>query len=220
MLELKNIKKIYPVGVGAVNALKGINLKFRESEFVSILGPSGSGKTTLLNILGMPDNRFEGEIKINDAVISKKIDNHQFRNKNIGFIFQSYYLIDYLTVEENIKMPMEYSAGERVLSEEYFEELVEKLHISHLLKENVNYLSGGEKQRVAIARAFINNPNIIICDEPTGNLDEVNSLNVIGILKQFISDDKVIIIVTHDSSLADHCDIVLELKEGKLYEKE
>lgn len=198
--------------------MDNISYKFENGYIYAILGTSGSGKTTLLNILGLLDNKFDGEIIINNKNISKKSDNYEFRNQNIGFIFQSYYLIDSLNVEENIKMPLKYSKKEKK-DDEYFKKIIEELKIENLINENVNYLSGGEKQRIAIARAFINKPSIIICDEPTGNLDKENSLKVLSILKQFISKDKLIIIVTHDLFLANQCDIILELKEGKLYEK-
>ena len=198
--------------------MDNISYKFENGYIYAILGTSGSGKTTLLNILGLLDNKFDGEIIINNKNISKKCDNYELRNQNIGFIFQSYYLIDSLNVEENIKMPLKYSKKEKK-DDEYFKKIIEELKIENLINENVNYLSGGEKQRIAIARAFINKPSIIICDEPTGNLDKENSLKVLSILKQFISKDKLIIIVTHDLFLANQCDIILELKEGKLYEK-
>lgn len=213
-LEIKNISKSF----SNKKVLDHINYSFDSGHIYAILGSSGSGKTTLLNILGLLDNKYDGEIIFNSKIISRSKDNFELRNKHIGFIFQSYYLIDSLNVEENIKMPLKYSKKEKT-DEQYFNKIVKTLKISNLLKEKVNYLSGGEKQRIAIARAFINKPNIIICDEPTGNLDKDNSLNVITILKHFISKNKLIIIVTHDSFLANQCDIVLELKEGKLYEK-
>lgn len=213
-MEIRNISKSF----SNKKILNDISYSFKNGYIYAILGTSGSGKTTLLNILGLLDNKFEGDIIIDHKMISKSKDNFEFRNKNIGFIFQSYYLIENLNVEENIKMPLEYSKKEK-RDEEYFKSIIETLKISNLLKEKVNYLSGGEKQRIAIARAFINKPNIIICDEPTGNLDEENSLNVIAILKQLISENKLIIIVTHDCFLASQCDIILELKEGKLHEK-
>lgn len=213
-MEIRNISKSF----SRRKILDNISYKFENGYIYAILGTSGSGKTTLLNILGLLDNKFDGEIIINNKNISKKSDNYEFRNQNIGFIFQSYYLIDSLNVEENIKMPLKYSKKEKK-DDEYFKKIIEELKIENLINENVNYLSGGEKQRIAIARAFINKPSIIICDEPTGNLDKENSLKVLSILKQFISKDKLIIIVTHDLFLANQCDIILELKEGKLYEK-
>ena len=213
-LEIKNISKFF----SSKRILNNISYSFENGNIYAILGKSGSGKTTLLNILGLLDNKFEGDIILDNKIISKSKDNFEFRNRNIGFIFQSYYLIENLNVEDNIKMPLQYSKKEKK-DEKYFKSIVDTLKISDLLNENVNYLSGGEKQRVAIARAFINKPNIIICDEPTGNLDEENSLNVISILKKFISKNRLIIIVTHDFFLASKCDIILELKDGKLYEK-
>ena len=213
-MEIKNISKSF----SNKKILSNVTYSFENGYIYAILGASGSGKTTLLNILGLLDNKFEGDIIINNNIISKCKDNYEFRNRYIGFIFQSYYLIENLNVEENIKMPLKYSKKGKI-DDAYFTNIINTLKISNLLKEKVNYLSGGEKQRIAIARAFINKPNIIICDEPTGNLDEENSLYVMAILKQFISKDKLIIIVTHDSFLASQCDIILELKDGSLYEK-
>ena len=214
LIEIRNISKAYL----NKKILSDITYSFENGYIYAILGASGSGKTTLLNILGLLDNKYEGDVIINDTIISKSKDNYEIRNQCIGFIFQSYYLIENLNVEDNIKMPLKYSK-EASGDDEYFKKIIEALGISTLLKENVNYLSGGEKQRIAIARAFINKPSIIICDEPTGNLDDQNSASVIEILKSFISKDRLIIIVTHDYFLAKQCDVILELKDGKLYEK-
>ncbi|MGM9858909.1 MAG: ABC transporter ATP-binding protein [Bacilli bacterium] len=214
-LVLKDIKKSH----GKKVILNNISYSFNSGKIYAILGSSGSGKTTLLNILGLLDNKYEGEIFINNELISKRKDNYELRNNHIGFIFQSYYLIDSLNVIQNIKMPLLYSKEKDSCNDDNFKNIIEKLNIEHLLTEKVNYLSGGEKQRIAIARSFINNPHLIICDEPTGNLDKDNSLGVMSLLKQFLNEEKLIIIVTHDSFLANQCDMILELKGGLLYEK-
>lgn len=195
-----------------------ISYDFFGGKLYAILGESGSGKTTLLNIIGLLDNKYEGEIFIEGRQLKKSHDNYIIRNEKIGFIFQSYYLIDYLNVKDNILMPLEYSKNP--LDELYYESLLKTLNIKSIEESKVNYLSGGEKQRVAIARALINKPQIIICDEPTGNLDDKNSQQVISILKKLISDDKVVIIVTHDIEIAHKCDIMLNLHGGKLYEND
>lgn len=210
--EIRDISKKF----GYRTIINKLSYKFNSGKIYAILGESGSGKTTLLNILGLLDNDFEGELIINKERVDKKHDNCALRNDQIGFVFQSYYLIDYLNVEENIQMPMEYSSHK--VDVEYYNYLIKKLKLEQIIKEKVNYLSGGEKQRVALARALINKPRIIICDEPTGNLDEKNANQVISILKQFLSDDKMIIIVTHDNNVAKQCDLILRLRDGKLYE--
>ncbi|MEG0977811.1 MAG: ABC transporter ATP-binding protein [Bacilli bacterium] len=197
--------------------LNNLNYTFAGNYVYAILGESGCGKTTLLNILGFLDNKFEGKLRINGSEIIAKNDNYDFRRNAIGFVFQSYYLLNYLNVEENIKMPLEYS--KKSIGNDHFNFLINELNLETLLNENVSYLSGGEKQRVSIARALINKPCIIICDEPTGNLDKNNGNNVINMLKKFIAKDKIIIIVTHDQDVAKQCDCVLKLKNGGLYEE-
>ncbi|MDD4532290.1 MAG: ABC transporter ATP-binding protein [Bacilli bacterium] len=210
--EAKGISKKF----GQRTIIDNLNYKFISGNIYAILGESGSGKTTLLNILGLLDNNFKGELNIDSETIDKRCDNFALRNEKIGFVFQSYYLIDYLSVEDNIKAPLAYS--KRKLDSEYYNYLIKKLNLDQIINEKVNYLSGGEKQRVSLARALINKPQIIICDEPTGNLDSRNADQVLSILRQFLSADKIIIIVTHDKNVAHKCDRILELQEGKLHE--
>lgn len=212
--SIKKIKKCF----GQRKIIDEVSYDFLGGHSYAILGESGSGKTTLLNILGLLDNKYHGSIFIDNSEIEKKYDNYLMRNKKIGFIFQSYYLIDYLNVKDNILMPLEYT--EALFDKEYYEYLLDALNIRSIEESKVNYLSGGEKQRVAIARALINRPEIIICDEPTGNLDDKNSNQVISMLGSLISEDKVLIIVTHNCDVAQACDIVLNLEKGKLYEIE
>ncbi len=214
IIEIKNISKKF----ASKRVLKGISYSFKKGLVYAILGESGSGKTTLLNIMGLLDNQYEGDIYIDGKHIFKQKDNYQLRNEYIGFVFQSYYLIDYLNVHDNIMMPLQYAHKNNKFSQESFQNVITQLNLNGILNEKVNYLSGGEKQRIAIARAFINNPNIIICDEPTGNLDKKNTINVIQILRNLLNDEKVIIVVTHNDEFASQCDVILELKGGKLYE--
>lgn len=210
--EIKNVFKRF----GKRTILNDLDYKFESGNIYAILGESGSGKTTLLNILGFLDNNFEGELYIDGESVDKRHDKYSLRNEKIGFVFQSYYLIDYLSVEENIKTPLEYS--DHKIDLEYYKYLINKLNLNQIIEEKVNYLSGGEKQRISLARALINKPQIIICDEPTGNLDSKNADQVISILRQFLSEDKIIIIVTHDNNVAQYCDLILKLQDGKLYE--
>ncbi len=198
------------------NILNNLNYEFKGNKIYAILGESGSGKTTLLNIIGCIDKMHDGEIVFNNKQLNTKIDNFKFRNANIGYIFQSYYLIDYLTVRENILMPLEYS--EQKVDKEYLEYLLKTLNIEGIADEKTHYLSGGEKQRVSIARALVAKPKIVICDEPTGNLDEANSFQVVSVLKKFVDATRIIIIVTHDKTLASMCDATLTLKDGRINE--
>ena len=201
---------------GSKLILNNISFEFEKNRMYGIVGESGTGKTTLLNILGLIDNKYSGEIFFNGEKLKPNKDYHNIRAEQIGFIFQSYYLIDELTVKENILLPLKYSKKE--VEDEYFNFLIKKLKIEDLLDEKTNYLSGGEKQRVSIARALINNPSLIICDEPTGNLDCSNAESVLEILKSFIDDHRTIIIVTHSQEVANHCSTLITLEKGGLYE--
>lgn len=212
--SLNNVSKFF----GPRKIIDSISYNFYRGKIYAILGDSGSGKTTLLNILGLLDNKYEGEIFINGQSMAKNKDNFRTRNQYIGFVFQSYYLIDYLNVKQNIYMPLDYAKNK--IDIDYYIDLLKRLNIESIENENVNYLSGGEKQRVAIARAFINKPNIIICDEPTGNLDQKNANQVMSTLRSFLTKDKLAIVVTHDSEIAMSCDVILKLEDGKLYEKQ
>lgn len=191
-------------------ALENISLNIKKGEFVSLIGESGSGKSTLLSILSTLLKPTSGEISF-DNLNFKSIKNiDSFRRENIGFIFQFHYLINYLTVKENIALANEKASKNEISS------LLELLGIKELLNKYPNEISGGQRQRVAIARALINNPKIIFADEPTGNLDSKNSLNVFEILKNFSSKGTTIVVATHDKNLAAMADIIYEVKDGKL----
>ena len=191
-------------------ALQNINLEIKSGEFIAIIGESGSGKSTLLSILSTLLKPTSGDIvyeKINYKDI-KNIDD--FRKNNIGFIFQFHYLINYLSVKENINL-----ANEKASKEEIFD-LLKLLGIENLIDKYPNEISGGQRQRVAIARALINNPKIIFADEPTGNLDSKNSLNVFELFKTFANKGTTIIVATHDKSLAELANKIYEVKDGKI----
>ncbi|MCM1130362.1 MAG: ABC transporter ATP-binding protein [Roseburia sp.] len=211
-LSLENLSKLY----GNRTIIKDLNYNFEKGKFYAILGESGCGKTTLLNVMGLLDNKYIGKIIIDGIAIDKKKDQYNLRNQKIGYVFQSYYLIDYLNVKENIILPLEYSKEK--LDYCQFESIIRGLNLEQLLTEKVNHLSGGEKQRIAIARALLLNPAILLCDEPTGNLDYKNSKDVFNLLKLFQDSKKTFIIVTHNEDIAKQCDIVLKLDKGKMYE--
>lgn len=206
MIKVTNLSHYYNKDL----ALKDINLEIKKAQFVSIIGESGSGKSTLLSVLSTLLKPSNGEIVYEDTNYKniKNIDN--FRRENIGFIFQFHYLINYLSVKENINL-----ANEKASKEEIFE-LLRLLGIENLIDKYPNEISGGQRQRVAIARAMVNNPKVIFADEPTGNLDSKNSLNVFDLFKTLTKKGTTVIVATHDKNLALKADITYEVKDGKL----
>ena len=206
MIKVTNLSHYYNKDL----ALKDINLEIKKAQFVSIIGESGSGKSTLLSVLSTLLKPSSGEVVYEDTNYKniKNIDN--FRRENIGFIFQFHYLINYLSVKENINL-----ANEKASKEEIFE-LLRLLGIENLIDKYPNEISGGQRQRVAIARAMINNPKVIFADEPTGNLDSKNSLNVFDLFKTLTKKGTTVIVATHDKNLALKADITYEVKDGKI----
>ena len=204
MLELKGIKKDYLAGENTVHALKGIDLKFRQSEFVAILGPSGCGKTTMLNIIGGLDQYTEGDLIINGRSTKeyKDRDWDAYRNHSIGFVFQSYNLIPHQTVLRNVELALTLSGVSKNERVERAKKALEKVGLGNQFNKRPSEMSGGQMQRVAIARAIVNDPDIILADEPTGALDTVTSEQVMDILKD-ISKDRLVIMVTHNPELAE-----------------
>ena len=206
MIKVRNLTHYYNKDL----ALENINLEIKKGQFIAIIGESGSGKSTLLSILSTLLKPTSGEI-IYENINYKDIKNiDDFRRKSIGFIFQFHYLINYLSVKENINL-----ANEKATKEEIFD-LLKLLNIENLINKYPDEISGGQRQRVAIARALINNPKIIFADEPTGNLDSKNSLNVFELFKTFANKGTTIIVATHDKSLAALANKIYEVKDGKI----
>lgn len=206
MITLKNISHKYENDL----VLKDINLVIEKGSFIALTGESGSGKTTLLSILSTLLAPTSGEIYFEDTHYKKIKDIDSFRQTNIGFIFQFHYLINYLTVLENIKLAKQDATKKEIM------ELLELLNIETLSNSYPNEISGGQRQRVAIARALINKPKIIFADEPTGNLDSKNSLNLFQILKKLSLNGTTLVVATHDKELAQLADITIEVKDGQL----
>ena len=226
ILEVKNLVRSYNTATfrdskNNVNVLKGISFQVTEGEFVGIMGKSGCGKTTLLKTLGMIDKPTDGTIKFMGEDTSELYGDKlaDIRNSKIGFIFQDFYLMDSLSVEENIMLPM-------IISKQNINKMIaeakkyaEQFQIEHLLKKNPYELSGGEKQRVAICRALINNPDLILADEPTGNLDSKSGKIVIDALNKISAEyKKTIVMVTHDPQMASYCSRLILLKDGVILE--
>jgi lipoprotein-releasing system ATP-binding protein len=219
VLEAKHINKYFKKPV-LFHVLKDINFRVKKGEFVSIMGKSGCGKSTLLYILSTMDTDYDGELYLNNKLISGQDSDHlsYLRNKHIGFVFQFHYLLSEFSVLENVMLPAK-KLGEKSIQDIENEamEKLDMLHIAHLAKKRASRVSGGEKQRVAIARALINNPSIIMGDEPTGNLDSHNAENVFNIFKR-LSDEQglSLLIVTHDEDFANKTDRIIEMGDGEI----
>ena len=216
MLEAKNIHKSYNNGKKTLEVLKGVNLKIEKGEFVAIVGPSGAGKSTLLHILGGLDTPTKGRVIFeNDDIYS--LDDLRIsclRNKKVGFIFQFYNLLSEFTVLENVMMPAEIASSN---SRDAALNLLDKMGLKDRINHFPNQLSGGEKQRVAIARGLINNPNLLLCDEPTGNLDSKTGEEIISVIKKInLENSMAVVMVTHNIELTRQANAVYHLKDGIL----
>ena len=218
MLKLKAIKKDYLAGDSVVHALKGVDLEFRKNEFVAILGHSGCGKTTLLNIIGGLDQYTSGDLVINGKSTRDFNDSDwdSYRNHSVGFVFQSYNLIPHQTVLANVELALTLSGVGKAERKARAKEALEKVGLGDQIYKKPNQMSGGQMQRVAIARALVNDPDILMADEPTGALDSDTSVQIMDILKE-ISKDKLIIMVTHNPELAmEYASRVIRLKDGRI----
>ncbi len=217
ILEVKNLCKIYGKGETEVKALNNVSFSVDKGEFVAIIGPSGSGKSTLLHILGGVDVPTSGSVIINGEDISKLNETALaiFRRRQIGLIYQFYNLIPILTVEENLTLPLRLDG--RKPDERQTEYLVKTLGLENRLDHLPNQLSGGQQQRVSIGRALINNPALMLADEPTGNLDSENSKEIVSLLRKFNKEqNQTVIIITHDERIALAADRIIEIEDGKI----
>ena len=217
ILELRNVEKIYGEKDNQVKALRNINLKVEEGEFVAIVGTSGSGKSTCLNLIGGLDNPTSGQIFIKNKEIGSlsRKELTIFRRRNIGFVFQNYNLVPVLNVYENIVLPIELDGKHP--DQKYVKRIVQTLGLENKVNSLPSHLSGGQQQRVAIARALAAKPAILLCDEPTGNLDSKTSLDVMGLLKvtsrQF---EQTIVMITHNEEIAQMADEIIRIEDGKI----
>jgi len=216
MIELKDVVKVYQRGAEKVYALKNINLRIERGEFIAIVGPSGSGKTTLLHILGCLDKPTSGTVKFNGIEINRmsEADLLKIRRSKIGLVFQHFYLIPNLNVWENVTLPLLFSRKKTEREKIY--SLLESVGLKEKIYHPVNKLSGGEMQRVAIARALINEPELLLADEPTGNLDTENSERIFELFKLLNVKGITVVIVTHNNDLARRVDRVITLRDGKI----
>ncbi len=218
VLDLENVSKSYLLGKMEVPVLNDINLTVDEGEFAAIMGPSGSGKSTLMNLIGCLDRATSGKIVISGMEVSKlnELELARIRGKKIGFVFQTFNLIPRLTAQKNVEMPMVYQDVRRNERERRSKELIEMLGLKDRASHRPAELSGGQRQRVAIARALANEPDIILADEPTGNLDSKTGQEIMQIFDTIHNEGRTILMVTHDRELADNCDRIIRLKDGMI----
>jgi putative ABC transport system ATP-binding protein len=218
IIHLVDIVKNFKVGTVLVEALRSVTLTIMQNEFVAIMGPSGSGKSTLMNILGCLDTPTSGEYILNGEDVSKLDDNSlaEIRNKQIGFVFQTFNLLPRSTALENIMLPLIYAGVTKASRIERALEVAEEVKLTDRVAHKPNELSGGQRQRVAIARALVNNPAIILADEPTGNLDSKTSIEILGVLEEIHKNGNTVIIVTHEEDIALHAHRIIRLMDGKI----
>ena len=216
LIKVRDLKKEFSNGEVVTKVLHGVSFDIEKGEFVSIMGPSGSGKSTLMHILGFLDKASGGEYIFEEEDVPTLSDDElaERRSKKIGFIFQSFNLLTNLTVLENVTLPLIYSNVSSEERNKRGKQLLEQVGLSHRLNYNPNKLSGGEKQRVAIARAFVNNPDVIFADEPTGNLDSKSGFQVMKILQDLNEEGNTIILVTHEKITAEYAKRIIDIKDG------
>lgn len=216
MLELENITKVYKAGQTEVPALRGISCRIESGEMVSIIGPSGSGKSTLMNIIGCLDKPTSGKYRLEGVEVDKLNDDQlaEIRNKKIGFVFQSFNLLSRTTALANVELPLIYGGAsnrrQRAL------QVLESVGLAHRVTHRPSELAGGEQQRVAIARALVNNPSLILADEPTGNLDTQTSKEIMLIFKQLNEQGMTIVLVTHEPDIAAYTQRTIKLRDGQI----
>ena len=220
MIELENITKIYRMGKVEVPAIRGITLNIKQGEMLSIIGASGSGKSTLMNIIGFLDKSTSGKYTLEGVDVSQLNDNQlaEMRNKKIGFVFQTYNLLPRASALANVELPLIYGGGGQ--KRKRATEALERVRLAARAKHKPTELSGGEQQRVAIARALVNNPYLILADEPTGNLDTVASGEIISIFDQLNRDGITMVIVTHEMDIAEKSQRIIRLLDGKVISDE
>ncbi len=221
MIQVQNIKKVFSYGDVNTVALGGISMHISQGEFVTIMGPSGCGKTTLLNILGLLDNPTEGSYRLNGTEVAQLNERQRtiLRKGKIGFVFQSFNLIDELTVEQNVELPLKYLGIPIEERRAKVTEVLRRLNMSHRMSHYPDQLSGGQQQRIAIARAVVCDPELILADEPTGNLDTKNGKEVMELLAELNDDGKTIVMVTHSQRDASYAHRIINMLDGFLVEK-
>lgn len=218
IIEIQNIGRHFKVGAELIKALKSIDLSIHKNEFVALMGQSGSGKSTLMNILGCLDTPTQGSYTLNNQKVSDLDDNNlaSIRNKEIGFVFQTFNLLPRSTALENVMLPLVYSGINKAKRLEMAKEALKRVSLSDRMNHRPNELSGGQRQRVAIARALVNNPSIILADEPTGNLDSATSIEIMSLFQEIHDNGNTVVLVTHEEDIAQHAHRIVRLKDGNI----
>jgi putative ABC transport system ATP-binding protein len=218
IIETTGISKVYKMGNNIVNALQSISISIDKGEYVAFMGPSGSGKSTLMNIVGCLDSPTAGSYMLNDQIVSEMTENElaMIRNKEIGFVFQTFNLLPRASALENVALPLIYAGYGRDDREEMAMAALESVNLADRYHHKPNELSGGQRQRVAIARALVNNPSIILADEPTGNLDTKTSYDIMNLFQDLHDKGNTIILVTHEDDIAHYSHRIIRLRDGKV----
>lgn len=216
LIDIKEIGRKYVIGAETIHALKSVTLQINKGEFVALMGPSGSGKSTLMNILGCLDTPTRGEYILNGIKVSDMTDDElaEVRNEEIGFVFQTFNLLPRSTSLDNVALPLIYSGLNKSDRIEKAQKALESVNLGNRMDHKPNELSGGQRQRVAIARALINDPSIILADEPTGNLDTKTSVEIMGLLEEIHSKGNTIVLVTHEEDIAQHAHRIVRMRDG------
>ncbi len=216
LIKITNITRDFVLGNEIVYVLKGINLEINKGEYVALMGPSGSGKSTLMNLLGCLDTPTSGSYVLNNKDVSKMHDDDlaEIRNKEIGFVFQTFNLLPRTTALDNVALPMIYAGFSKSERNERAKEVLTQVNLSDRMDHQPNQLSGGQRQRVAIARALVNNPSIILADEPTGNLDSKTSVEIMKLFDDIHAKGNTVILVTHEEEIANYAHRIIRLRDG------
>jgi putative ABC transport system ATP-binding protein len=216
VIKIRKIVRNFKLGSETIKVLREIDLDIEKGEYVALMGPSGSGKSTLMNILGCLDTPTSGEYELNGQIVSKLDDNElaDIRNKEIGFIFQTFNLLPRSTALDNVILPLIYAGKSKTERDTMARKALDQVGLSDRITHKPNELSGGQRQRVAIARALVNNPSILLADEPTGNLDSKTSVEIMGLLHDIHQSGNTIIIVTHEEDIAQHAHRIIRLRDG------
>ena len=216
IISLEHISRMYNVGSETIYALRDISLKIFKNEYVALMGPSGSGKSTLMNVLGCLDTPSSGEYVLNGISVARMSDNElaEVRNKEIGFVFQTFNLLPRQTALENVMLPLVYAGHSKTERQQKAEHALEQVGLKDRMTHRPNELSGGQRQRVAVARALVNDPAIILADEPTGNLDSKTSIEIMGLFETIHQSGNTIIVVTHEEDIAKYAHRIVRIKDG------